>query len=171
MFKKTAIFLLLVTVITVSACKKDKNGLEFGIFTVQADATTAVADGVIGSSSLDDFNEMLDSYPNINVIEMRNMPGSMDDETNVQLGRALYAAEINTHLGDGGSINSGAVDLFLAGRTRTRGSNIEVGVHSWASGNQEATDFPESSSEHDLFINYYIDIGFSEQDARDFYFF
>ncbi len=144
---------------------------KFGIFTVQEDQVTATADGVIRTRTLKDFNDMIEAYPEINLINIQEMPGSADDETNVQIGPIIYSKGINTHVLDGGLIASGGVDFYLAGKRRTLGENVMVGVHSWATEDSEATDFPEDSPEHDLFIDYYKAIGIEDQLARDFYFF
>ncbi len=46
-----------------------------------------------------------------------------------------------------------------------------IGVHSWSDGANEATDFPRDSEVHLFFIDYYQDIGMTEQEAEEFYFF
>jgi hypothetical protein len=73
---------------------------------------------------------------------------------------------------DSGIIASGAVNLFLAGRNRTRGFNTNVAVKAWADSNgNEASDFPENSSFPNFYINYYPSIGIRGQLANDFHFF
>ncbi|MDN5203150.1 hypothetical protein QQ008_17300 [Fulvivirgaceae bacterium BMA10] len=173
--QKLAIAFLAFAVLSMS-CRSDDNGSPsnprvFGIFTVQEDGATVLSNGEINTRTLNDFNKMIAAYPKISLINIKEMPGSLDDETNVQIGRKIYNQGINTHLLDNGLIASGGVDFFLAGKKRSLGKNIMIGVHSWSDGKQEATDFPDNSPEHDLFIQYYKDIGFSDQLARDFYFF
>ena len=63
------------------------------------------------------------------------------------------------------------MDLFLAGTTRTREAGSQIGVHSWSDGRNEATDYPVGHENHDLYINYYIEMGFSQADAEAFYYF
>ena len=46
-----------------------------------------------------------------------------------------------------------------------------MGVHSWSDGVVEAADLPRDHPDHQLYISYYQDIGFSAQWAEDFYFF
>ncbi len=166
---------LLITAVVILSwgCNKDVDldARKFGIFSVEENGTSVIAEGTIGSQTLDHFNTLLENYPDIDLIKMTDMPGSNDDATNVLLGRAVYNQALSIHIEDNGEIASGAVDLFLAGRERTKGANTKIGVHSWGDGNSEATDFPEDSSEHDLYINYYKDIGLSDEDARTFYFF
>jgi len=69
-------------------------------------------------------------------------------------------------------IASGAVDLFLAGTTRTRAAGSKIGVHSWSDGgSKEATDFPVGHANHQPYIDYYKEMGFSQADAEAFYYF
>jgi len=56
--------------------------------------------------------------------------------------------------------------------TRTREIGSKIGVHSWADGNnQEATDFSVGHANHQPYINYYQEMGFSPTDAAAFYYF
>ena len=142
----------------------------YGIFTVSNDSVAKV-DGTIRSRTLGDFQNMMEDYPNIKRLEMRNIPGSVDDETNLQLGQEVYNRGLNTHLDQGGEIASGGVDLFLAGRSRTAGTDPLIGVHSWSSGSLQASDLPQDDPQHQPYIDYYQAIGFTEQEASDFYFF
>ena len=71
-----------------SNCNEDDTGATtFGFFTVQADQTTALANGEINSNSLDDYNRMIAQYPNISQINIQEMPGSSDDDVNLLLSR------------------------------------------------------------------------------------
>ncbi|MDG2195217.1 MAG: hypothetical protein P8K77_10315 [Polaribacter sp.] len=72
---------------------------------------------------------------------------------------------------DNGEIASGGVDFFIAGIQRTKGSNIKIGVHSWAGDNETATDFPVGHANHLPYINYYISVGFTKQQVESFYYF
>lgn len=166
-----SILVLLTFLVAASGCKTvDGVKVKYGIFTVTND-TSAVMDGVIRSRTLDDYNDMIAAHPGITELLMEDVPGSADDETNVQLGRAVYNQQLNTRLPDGGMIASGGVDLFLAGRNRTAGNNTMIGVHSWSGGGTAPVDLPVDDPEHDRYISYYQDIGWTEQAASDFYFF
>ena len=144
---------------------------QFGVFTVQEGDTIVQMSGVIGSSTLTDFNNLIINFPNIKGIDMVEVPGSEDDVTNLQVSQLVHQNDIRTHVVDAGLIASGGVDFFLAGTKRTIGSNVRIGVHSWSDGVREATDFPVDDPEHDLYLNYYEAIGFTEEQSRDFYFF
>ncbi len=144
--------------------------IEFGIFKVIDDRTVEM-NGEITSSTLDDFNELIESYPNINKINIDEVPGSNDDDINLEVSAIVNQNDIATHLLSGGLIASGGVDFFLAGTTRTKGSNTMIGVHSWSDGRNEATDFPQGDVNHQPYIDYYKSIGFTQAEAESFYYF
>lgn len=142
----------------------------FGIFTVMDDNTIEM-DGEINSSTLDNFNDLIESYPNINKINIKEVSGSGDDDVNLQVSLKVHQSNIATHLMDDGLIASGGVDFFLAGVTRTKGNNTQIGVHSWSDGSNEATDFPQGDANHQPYIDYYQSVGFTQADAEAFYYF
>ncbi len=158
------------------ACKSDDdtadvNRTQFGIFKVLNDNKTVEMNGDIGSNTLTNFNDMVAQFPNIDRINMISVPGSLDDDTNLQVSLRVHQLGIATHLANNGLIASGGVDFFLAGVTRTQGTNTMIGVHSWSDGVNEATDFPEGHANHLPYINYYTSVGFSQADAEAFYYF
>ncbi|WP_462251795.1 hypothetical protein [Ekhidna sp.] len=166
-------YLKLILVISSIAfsCKRESVGIRLiKPFAILNDTTIALNDD-INRNSLKAFNEAIRQNPETTLLIFKEAPGSEDDEVNVQLGRSLRKLRLNTHVENNGFIASGAVDLFLAGINRSIGENAQVGVHSWSDGKREANEFSEDAEEHQLYIQYYIDIGIEEQLARDFYFF
>ncbi len=160
----------------VTACKQTKDSVveptrQFGIFQVLTDDTTIEMNGEITSNALNSFNQLLAAYPNVNLINIKECGGSSDDDVNLQLSALVHQKQINIHLMDNGMIASGGTDFFLAGLKRTRGTNTRIGVHSWSTGTQEATDFPRGHAEHQKYIRYYVSVGFTQQQAEDFYYF
>lgn len=144
----------------------------FGIFTVMSDRQTVTMDGTISTRSLDSFRRLIQEFPLIKKINIKNCPGSMDDTANLQLSMLVHNKGINIHVLDDGEIASGGVDFFLAGRLRSLGARTKVGVHSWSSGDgATATDFPVGHAFHQPYINYYKNIGFTEEQAKAFYYF
>jgi hypothetical protein len=142
----------------------------FGPFYVSNDSTV-VLNGDMGSRVDNQLDKLLDNYPNISLIIMEDCPGSRNDEELFKAARNVRSNQINTHLPDYAKIQSGAVDFYLAGVTRTREQGSKIGVHAWSDGSNSATDYPEDHQEHQLYINFYKDIGFSQQEAEDLYFF
>jgi len=163
----------------VISCNKDdsitnnnNSKRTFGIFKIIEGDTTVEMNGVINSNSLTNFNSLYTAYPNITKINIKQCDGSMDDETNLLLSKRVYDLGINTHLLNNGLIASGGVDFFLAGIQRTKGANTQMGVHSWSDGNgAQATDFIVGHANHLPYINYYVSVGFTQQQAEDFYYF
>ena len=165
------LYLLLATALGLTACDQEAwfEG-DIAPFAIENDTTISI-DGEINSNTLLAFEEVLDQNPNTRWLVFYEAPGSSDDEVNLQVGQRLHQEGIHTRVASGGSIASGAVDLFLAGDLRILEANAQVGVHSWSTGTREATDFPVDSEEHQPYIQYYQSIGMSEQLASDFYFF
>jgi len=153
-----------------TACQESEDKTQFGIFKV-LDSKTVEMDGEINRSTLNNFNRLIERYPNVDKINMMEVPGSSDDEINLLVSKKVHQNNINTHLMEDGLIASGGVDFYLAGITRTKGNNSQIGVHSWSDGTNEATDFPRGHSNHQPYIDYYISVGFSLADAEDFYYF
>lgn len=145
---------------------------ELTIFKVSKDKQSIVLDGVINSSAFNEFKKLTTEYPNIKTLKIINCDGSINDDVNLKLATFLFQQGFNTHLNDNGTIASGGTDLFLAGRKRSVGKHINIGVHSWGDGDDiQATDFPKTHKHHQPYITYYQVIGFSKKEAEDFYFF
>ncbi len=132
----------------------------------------AVAYGVIGSGTPSDVQNLIDNHPDVSTIVMLACPGSEDDQANLLAATRIYEQGYKMFLPLNGWIASGATDMFLAGSTRVvELTDDPVGVHSWSDGINEATDFPVGHPNHQPYIDYYISVGFSEQEAADFYYF
>ena len=145
---------------------------EEAIFQFHVHGTFAVAYGVIGSSTPNVVQNLIDNYPNVTTIIMYACPGSEDDDANLEASLKIYNHSYKMYLPIDGWIASGAVDMFLAGSIRVVDATYDpVGVHSWSDGTNEATDYPVGHSYHQEYIDYYISIGFSQQEAEDFYYF
>ncbi len=141
------------------------------IFFVSEDKETVFLDGVVNSSALEKIKAILSNHPNIKTLNIINCEGSIDDEVNLKLGQYIYAKGLRTHLMDNGIIASGGTDLFLAGNQRTKGTNTQIGVHSWRGIFKKATDFPAGHKHHIPYIDYYMSVGFSKAEAETFYYF
>jgi len=165
-------FLLIGLLAFTSSCKKEEVlATDFGIFAVQ-DATTAIMNGVIGSNTPKHWDNFIAANPNTTKIILKDCPGSEDDEATLEAARKIRQQGVAIHLPADAVIASGAVDLFLAGTTRTRAPGSKIGVHSWSDGgNKEATDFPVGHANHQPYIDYYKEMGFSQADAEAFYYF
>lgn len=141
----------------------------FGPFAV-VDATTVRMAGDVTSNTPRQFAAMLAAYPGLKRLEMVDCPGSLDEEANLILARAIRRAGMETVVPSGGSVRSGAVELWLAGSTRRAAPDAEFGVHSWADETgREANDYPASDPVHAEYLGYYREMGMDDAKARAFY--
>ena len=141
----------------------------YGPFRVLDSALAALV-GVTDARSPDQFTAMLRVFPQIRTIEMIECPGTDDDRANLRLGMMIHARGIAMHVPGGGSVRSGAVELFLAGSRRIADPGAEFAVHSWADEDgHEPRNFAADAPENRLYIDYYRAIGMGEAQARAFY--
>lgn len=132
--------------------------------------TRAALVGVTDTAAPARFAAMLRDYPALATLEMVECPGTEDDLANLSLGRMIRAAGIATHVPAGGSVRSGAVELFLAGATRRIDEGAEFAVHSWIDEDgREASDYAAGAAIHQPYIAYYREMGMDEAGARAFY--
>lgn len=122
------------------------------------------AQGVIDGSTPDTLREALMANPNIKTILMQYVPGSADDEANLEASRLIRSSGITMVVPSGGFIASGGTDMFLAGVKRQIQSGACIGVHSWAAGDgTEGKDLPRDDMQHQLYLSYYDEMGISPE--------
>ncbi|MEP3421347.1 MAG: alpha/beta hydrolase [Erythrobacter sp.] len=142
---------------------------QYGPFVVTS-ATNASMIGATNSASPAHFDAMLRDFPQLAMLTMVEAPGTSNDIANLAVGRRIREAGISTHVPNGGSVRSGAVELFLAGATQTIEHGAQFAVHSWLDNHgREAEDFAADHPAHRLYLDYYVEMGMSEGRARDFY--
>lgn len=116
------------------------------------------------------FMAMLRDHPGIATIEMIDCPGTEDDLANLRLGRMIRERGMATHVPAGGSVRSGAVELFLAGAHRYADPGAEFAVHSWQDDTGlEAADYSANAPENRRYLEYYRQMGMSPIEAEAFY--
>ena len=148
---------------------KAKAIASYGPFRVH-DRHSASLVGVTNGASPAQFAAMLRDFPGIATLQMVECPGTDDDRANMKLGRMIRAAGIATHVPAGGSVRSGAVELFLAGATRQIDDGAEFAVHSWLDDSgYQPRHFAADSPENRLYLDYYAEMGMAKEDARAFY--
>ena len=126
--------------------------------------------GTIDADSCKQVREVLSRELRIGTLVFTMVPGSIDDETNLALGRMLRNARIVTYLPARGMVASGGTDLFLAGVRRVVERGSRVGVHSWRAGGlfgRSAVGLPRDHRDHTMYLDYYRVVGIPE----DFYWF
>ena len=141
----------------------------FGPFAVINDGTVRMA-GDVDSATPRQFAAMMAAYPTLKRIEMVDCPGSLDEAANLILARAIRRAGMETVVPKGGSVRSGAVELWMAGVRRSAAPDAEFGVHSWADEyGREARDYAANDPVHAEYLSYYREMGLDDAKARAFY--
>lgn len=141
----------------------------FGPFRVLDEARAALV-GSTDSFSPGDFAQMMAAWPDIATLEFVECPGTLDDWANLRLGRMIRARGIAAVVPRGGSVRSGAVELFLAGAERYIADGAEFAVHAWLDERGlGAWDYAADSPEHQKYLAYYRDMGMSAEQAARFY--
>jgi len=141
----------------------------FGPFVVIDKAHAALVDATDAASPAR-FAAMLHAYPAIRVLELADCPGTYDDAANLRLGRMIRTHALATSVPAGGSVRSGAVELFLAGTTRHAAPDADFGVHAWLDdAGRGPADFAASSPVNRAYIDYYRAMGMTPGTAAAFY--
>ncbi len=130
-------------------------------------------DGLINNRTPKQIRSVFAGHPQIDTIVMKNVPGSIDDEANLEILSWLAKKQLTTVLTSDSMVASGGTDFFLVGDTRIVEDGAEIGVHSWGDdlSGDTATDFPVGHELHLPYIEFYMQIGFSRRQAEDFYYF
>lgn len=131
----------------------------------------AVAIGYINSNTPSVVQSLINNHPNVTTIVMLNSGGSEDDQANLNASQMLRNAGYNMYLPSNGEIASGAVDMFFAGVRRVIDVGAQVGVHSWSDGVNDATFYPVGHANHQPYIDYYVNMGLTQQESEAFYYF
>ena len=141
----------------------------FGPFRVVASDRVEL-NGSVTSRTPAQFGALLRAHPGIRQVDIVDCPGTDDDEANLALARMIRKAGITTYVPSGGSVRSGGVELFLAGVRRRADSAAEFAVHSWLDEDgMEPDDFSDNDPVNRTYIEYYREMGMSEEKARAFY--
>lgn len=141
----------------------------YGPFRV-LDGTRAALVDVTDGRSPAAFAAMMAAFPRITELQMIECPGTLDDSANLRLGRMIRAKGVTTHVPSGGSVRSGAVELFLAGSRRIAEPGAEFAVHAWEDENgRQPGDYAKDAAVNLAYIAYYRDMGMSPTEARAFY--
>lgn len=146
----------LVGILTLGACAIADNAVDRATLEVQG--TRLLMGGEITSRTPGNFEQVLNENPQITTVVQTFMPGSLDDEAVLDMGYLIRQRGLSTHLTARSEIYSGAVDLFLAGRQRTMQNGAVIGVHSWADGFGEGSEYPRDAREHRGNVTYTRDM-------------
>lgn len=106
----------------------------------EVDGRYAYGYGFADGRSQNTVDKLVSDHPDVDTLVFVAMPGTRDLASNYHLARSIRRAGLNTELRSDSRIASGAVDLFLAGSTRTVACGAMIGVHAWGMGGYDAQD-------------------------------
>ena len=133
--------------------------------------TTLIMSCEIGDRTPKQLRQAFARAPGIETILLNWVPGSLDDEANLEMAAWVAERGITTRVNRYSMIASGGTDFFLSGRERIVEDGALIGVHSGGTFDEPATDHPPGDIYHLPYIGYYQRIGFTRQQAEDFYYF
>lgn len=137
---------------------QELNGASF-----EVDGTLAHMRGTLGPTTPARVMQLVCMHPQVQTIVMHDVPGSLDDESNLRAARLVRRHELKTVVPEGGVIASGGVDFFLSGAQRYAARGGRFGIHSWAGELEQAIDLPRDHEAHQMFLEYYSAIGIAEE--------
>jgi len=112
--------------------------------------------GTLNARTYQEIEDQLLQHPEVNTLVLEDIDGSIDDEANLQTALLIHSAGLDTIVPADGIIESGAVDLFCAGRNRIAERGARIGVHSWADGDGvEGGKISRTSDEHQIYLDYF----------------
>ncbi|MCH2143167.1 MAG: alpha/beta hydrolase fold domain-containing protein, partial [Phycisphaerales bacterium] len=125
----------------------------------EVDGNQAVAYGTIDSSTPSRVMQLLIEHPDVDTIVLQDVPGSVDDESNLRAARLIRHHGLATHVPADGEIASGGVDLFLSGTHRSIEPGARLGVHSWGGVGEAGDALDRNDEAHDLYLEYGREMG------------
>lgn len=129
---------------------------------VEVTKDSFIARGVIDETTPELLRDTIKQHSSVKNLVLQHVPGSVDDEANLEIAREVRKAGLTTVVPYDGVVASGGTDLFLAGLERKIELGACLGVHSWAElrGNEVVAgkDVPKSDPIHNLYLSYYKDM-------------
>jgi hypothetical protein len=123
-----------------------------------------IVEGTTNRDSFEDFEEILNEHPEVRVIVLGQVEGSEDDSVNLRMAELIRRKGLQTHLTSRSVIESGGIELFLGGASRTMERGARIGVHSWIDEGKgyEGRDLSPSHPDHQEYLTAYRVLGTSE---------
>ena len=121
----------------------------------RVDGSRLFMSGEINHRTPGSFERVIAENPQVEVVVLMDMPGSVDEEAVHETGYFIRQQGLDTHLTPQSEIYSGAVDLFLAGRERTMTCCAVIGVHDWEDDEGSGSELPRDAWEHDANVAYF----------------
>ena len=131
----------IVLIMAISARLQPQDGL----LAFEVNGTRAFGNGVTKTDSAGVVRKLMRDHPEVTTLVMQYMPGTQNADANLKIAYDIRRGGLSTHLQSGSFIASGAVDLFLAGESRTMDCGAKIGVHSWAISGPKGGNFNPKS--------------------------
>ncbi len=126
---------------------------------IEQRGNTLYLSGILGKVSARRLQKALKQTPTVDTLVIIRSDGSVYDEYNLKIAEELHRKGVVTRLLPYSQIASGAVDLFLAGKTRIVPQGAKIGIHSWKNRLGEGADLPTHHKAHQQFLEYYQKVG------------
>lgn len=154
--------LLLVAIMALFSCEQEEwneieyikqNQLPYPTMEVKGD--TAIVNGILGETFYNIFVKTIKENPQLKALVLVDIPGSINDDFNVQTCQLVYKHGLTTKLLAHSYVASGGTDLFVSGKKLIITDGAKIGVHSWGGTDKPATEYPRDHPEHKSFIEMY----------------
>ncbi|MCP4758402.1 MAG: alpha/beta hydrolase fold domain-containing protein [Planctomycetes bacterium] len=126
-------------------------------FEVEGDEAHAY--GTIDGTTPGRVMQLLLDHPAVRTIVLDDVPGSLDDDSNLRACRLIRHHGLATHVPRDGEIASGGVDMFCAGVERTAEPGAMIGVHSWGGVGESGVATPKDHEAHEMYLEYGREMG------------
>ncbi|UOA32084.1 hypothetical protein DSM110093_01866 [Sulfitobacter sp. DSM 110093] len=144
-----AVFALLVSLVACGTHENASDGTR-----MQVQGPYLLMSGTITSRTPANFARHLAENPRIDTVVLGQIDGSIDAAATHLMGRQIRKAGLATELRSGSVVDSGGVELFIAGVTRRMAPGAALRVHSWRNGYREGRSFPRQSPKHQMTRRY-----------------
>lgn len=130
-----------------------------GNSTFDLDGNRAIVRGVLGSHTFDQVTYLIEAHPEVDTLILQDVPGSVNDEVNMETGRLIRRAGYTTIVPSDGEAASGGVDLFTAGVVRIVEPGGRLGIHSWCCGpnGETAAELDHNDPAHAAQLAYFTE--------------
>ena len=145
-------FAALAVLLFIAACGTIENASDGTRMQVQG--PFLLMSGTITNRTPAGFERRLRENPRIDTVVLGQIDGSIDAAATHRMGRRIRAMGLATELRSGSVVDSGGVELFIAGAKRRMAPGAVLGVHSWRNGWREGSSYPPQSLEHEMTRRY-----------------
>ncbi|MEX3315086.1 alpha/beta hydrolase [Sulfitobacter sp. PS-8MA] len=146
------LFAALALLLAVAACGTFENARDGTRMQVQG--PYLLISGTITSPTPATFARHLAENPRIDTVVLGRIDGSIDAAATHRMGRRIRAMGLATELRANSVVDSGGVELFIAGTERRMAPGAVLRVHSWRNGYREGSSYPRAAAAHQMTRRY-----------------